>query len=82
MDINEISRLTKRWQDSLKNKNIEDAPDAKFVTGDRNLDLALHYFQQDSGMAVKLTRTGVVHLITGYEIVDEEKFAWFMLRYA
>jgi hypothetical protein len=82
MDINEVSRLTKRWQDSVKNRKIEYAPDAKVITGDYKLDLAIHHFEQDSGMVVKLTRTGLVHLITGYEIVDEEKFTWFMLRYS
>lgn len=82
MDVAEISRLTKYWQDSVGHRKMEYAPDAKVVTGDYKLDIQLHNFEKDSGMAVKLTRTGTVHLITGYEITDEEKFTWFMLRYS
>lgn len=81
MDLNEISRLTSRWSSEVGRKINYCPPEAKVVTGDYHLDKQLYFFEQESGIAVKLTRTGSAHLITSYDIVDEEKFAWFMLRY-
>ena len=77
MDGNEIAKLTSRWVDRVGARRWKDAPDAKVVTGDYKLDLQIHNFEQDSGITIKLDgRT-----VTGYEVVDEKKWAWFMLRW-
>ena len=77
MDTIELAKLTSRWVDRVGALRWKDSPDAKVVTGDYKLDLQLHNFEQDSGIAIKLD----CRTITGYEIVDEKKWAWFLLEW-
>ena len=81
MDNIELAKLTTRWAEKVGDRRWKDAPDAKVVTGDYKLDLQIHNFEQDSGISIKLSDPDRARLITGYEVVDEKKWAWFMLRW-
>jgi hypothetical protein len=81
IDKTELAKLTSRWAETVGDRRWKDAPDAKVVTGDYKLDLQLHNFEQDSGIVVKLDLDRP-RTVTGYEVVDEKKWAWFMLRWS
>lgn len=79
MDILTINQMARSW--AKENKNlIPPTPEAKFITGNWGTDMRLHQFELDSGLALKLNNSTTA--ITGYEIVNEKKFAWFTLKYA
>ena len=81
MDKIELAKLTTCWAEHVGDRKWKESPDAKVVTGDYKLDLQLHNFEQDSGIVIKLDldrrRT-----VTGYEVVDEKKWAWFLLKWS
>lgn len=55
------------------------SPEARFVTGNAKYDAHLHHVLIDYGIEIDLnfkTRT-----IENYRVVDEKKFAWFLLRW-
>lgn len=82
MDTKELGRLTTRWSDKV-GKQIKDCPpEARVATGNYAIDKQLHYFEQESGMLLDISKDGGPNIIKGYEIVDEKKFAWFMLRWS
>jgi len=84
MNTAEISQIVRDWSDMVGKKVTDCPPDVKFVTGDYNIDRQLYYFEQESGIALHVTIKGISNsnLIDGYEIVDEKKYAWFLLRWA
>ena len=81
MDNMELAKLTTRWAETVGERSRKESPDAKVVTGDYKLDIQIHNFEQDSGIVIKLSLDRP-RTITGYEIVDEKKWAWFVLRWA
>lgn len=82
MEIEEVKRLLRCWANDVRQRKMEHAPDAKIVTGDYKIDLGLHHFEQDSGIKIKINRVNNTNLVAGYEVVDEEKFFWFLLRWS
>lgn len=80
--IEEVKQLANRWYENVGPRATEYAPDAKVVTGDLRVDIALHHFEKDSGLQVKLGKVGIAYRIEEYEIIDEGRFTWFMLRWA
>lgn len=77
MDLDTVKQVAYKW--STKNSNL--APiggDARFITGDYIVDSRIHHFEKASG--IELDVSGINN-ITGYKIVDEPKFMWFMLRW-
>lgn len=55
-------------------------PEARFVTGNPNNDSHMHLLETKYGVRLILSRNGKE--IESYEVVDEPKFAWFVLRWA
>ena len=80
METAELKQLLRRW--AVGQRKMEYAPDANIVTGDYKIDLGLHHFEQDSGIEIKMNLVNNLRVISGYEIVDEKKFTWFLLRWA
>lgn len=76
----DLAKLTIRWADKVGERRWKDSPDAKVVTGDYKLDIQLHNFEQDSGITIKLADHDRPRKITGYEVVDEKKWSWFLLE--
>lgn len=80
MDKTEFAILASKWNKEVGITINHCPPEAKVITGAQLTDARLHYFQQESG--TKITY-GVPNKTsyTGYDIVDEKKYAWFLLRW-
>lgn len=64
-------------------KHIKDIPtDMKFVTGDYKIDRQIYYFEQESGITLQISTEGNPNIIKGYDIVDEQKYICFLLRWS
>ena len=78
MDLDTVKQIAHKW--SKENINLKPLEaEARFITGDYVVDSRIYHFEQESG--IELNVSGI-NLITGYKIVDEEKFAWCVLRYS
>lgn len=80
MKPEQVAKLTSRWSAKVGERRFDYAPEARVVTGDYKLDAQLHNFEQDSGVVLKLSNLGP-RTITGYKIIDEKKWAWFLLEH-
>jgi hypothetical protein len=54
-------------------------PEALIITGIQVYDAQLHYVLNEFGVEVKLDND---YNMKDYLVVDEQKFAWFLLRWA
>lgn len=54
--------------------------EAKFVTGKPHVDMHLHYLETVAGLEILLSEDFMN--IVGYNVIDSEKFTWFVLRWA
>lgn len=82
MNILKLSRITSEWSSKV-GKHIKDCPpNMKVVTGDYNTDRQLHYFEQESGIALQISTETGPSVIKSYDIVDEQKYICFLLRWA
>lgn len=82
MKPEQVAILTSRWSAKVGERRFDHATEARVVTGDYKLDIQLHHFEQDSGIALHLSNPDRPRVVTGYEVVDEHKWAWFLLEYA
>ena len=55
-------------------------PEAKVVTGKPKIDTMIYYFEQESGLEIKLSDDN--NVIDGYIVVDAEKLTWFTLKWS
>lgn len=81
MDLNELGKLTTRWSNEVGKHITDTPPEARFVTGSHKIDRQIYYFEKESGLILDVSTEGGPKIIKGYEIVDEEKFAWFVLKW-
>ena len=78
IDLDTVKRVAYKW--STENSNLKPlVADARVITGDYTVDSRIYHFEQESGIALDVSG---LNLITGYKIVDREKCAWFVLRWA
>lgn len=78
MDLDTVKRIAYKW--STENSNLKPiGGDARFITGDYIVDSRIYHFEKASG--IELDVSGF-KLITGYKIVDKEKFVMFVLRWS
>ena len=77
MDLDTVKQILHNWAKENTNLKPQEAA-ARFVTGNHIVDSRIHHFEVESGIELDICG---INLITGYKIVDEEKFAWFVLRY-
>lgn len=80
MDLTDVRQLMWNWGCEVGHKIKDCPPEAKFITGNQKTDAQLHYFKVESGIQIKLTTD--FKNITGYDIIDKEKFTWFVLKWA
>ena len=82
MNIELLKKLGYNWHTVVgcKITGGDCPPEAKVRTGDQRLDAMYHRFEKESGLIVHTE--GSNHVITGYDVVDSEKFIWFTLRYS
>jgi len=81
MKTDEIAKLTSRWSAKVGERRFEHSSEARVVTGDYKLDAQLHNFEQDSGIVLELSDHLLPRRIKGYKIIDEKKWAWFLLEH-
>jgi hypothetical protein len=55
-------------------------PEARFITGKPDIDALIYYFESESGLQLKLSPD--FNTIIGYDIINHEKFVWFVLRWS
>lgn len=78
MDLDTVKRIAYKW--STENSNLKPLKaDARVITGNYVVDSRIYHFEQESG--IELDVAGL-NLITGYKIVDKEKFVMFALRWS
>lgn len=80
MDLKDVRQLMWNWGQEVGHNIKYCPPEAEFITGKTEQDAQLHYFKIESGIRIKLTTD--FKNITGYDIIDAEKFTWFVLRYS
>lgn len=69
--------LNEEWYPNLE--PVVTTGDVPIVTGDWRSDGILHYLNTECGLDITLTRP--VNVIESYEVSDEKKFMWFLLRW-
>lgn len=83
MDVHLLSEIAFKW-DKNRRKNRHRThycpPEAKVITGDPISDAAFYYFEQESGLELKVSDDFTK--IVGYNVLDEKKFTWFLLRWS
>ena len=55
-------------------------PEARYITGNPKHDAQLHRIQVEYGIEVDVNPRH--HSLDDYRVVDEKKFAWFLLRWS
>ena len=55
-------------------------PEARYITGKPKHDAQLHRILVEYGIEVDVNP--LYHSLDDYRVVDEKKFAWFLLRWA
>ena len=78
----ELTRIVRRflneeWYPYLE--PVVPTGDVPLVTGDWRIDLILHHLNTECGLDITLTR--LVNVIENYEVSNEHKFMWFILRW-
>jgi D-aminopeptidase len=81
MDLELVKKIVVRQANNEFLKNpIELPPEAKVVTGKVKEDSYLHFLETKCGVEILLS--GYHHEIVGYNVIDEKKFSWFVLRWS
>ena len=74
--------ITTQWREELIYTIPPLPPEAKVVTGNPQQDAHMHYLETKFGIELLISRTVTGLSLTGYKVVDEKKFAWFVLRWS
>lgn len=74
-----ITMVRKHWQAERDIIPKTPPPEAKYKTGDMATDAHLHYLATVYGIELHLSEGR--QQIKGFEVIDEEKFVWFTLRW-
>lgn len=81
MDLELVKKIVVRQgQNEFLKKPIELPPEAKVVTGQIKEDAYLHFLETKCGVEILLSESH--HEIVGYNVIDEKKFSWFVLRWS
>jgi hypothetical protein len=80
VDLGTISKIAIKWGEANWPRVGMCPPEAKVITGNPISDAQFYYFEEESGIVLKLTDN--FNKIVDYDIVDEQKFTAFLLRWA
>jgi hypothetical protein len=74
--------VRRHWLEEWRTQPLVKCPgEAKVVTGDPQKDAYLHYLITEFGVELKFEPARSTDNIKEYIIHDEQKFAWFVLRW-
>lgn len=79
MDVALVDKMVRNNWNEYSKKQLPLVPEAKYVTGVAHIDAYLHYLESEAGIELKLTFTNT---ISGFSILNEEKFLMFALRWS
>jgi len=81
MDLELVKKIVVRQgQNEFLKNPIVLPPEAKVVTGQIKEDAYLHFLETKCGIEVQLSEYH--NEIIGYNVIDEKKFSWFVLRWS
>jgi hypothetical protein len=81
MDLELVKKIVVRQgQNEFLKKPIVLPPEAKVITGQMKEHAYLHFLETVCGVEIQLS--AYHQEIVGYNVIDEKKFAWFVLRWA
>jgi hypothetical protein len=72
--------VARQGQNEFLKNPIVLPPEAKVVTGKMKEDAYLHFLETKCGVEIHLSEYH--NEITGYNVIDEKKFSWFVLRWS
>lgn len=81
MDLHTVKLMAWEWSNKIGRYITDTPPEAKVLTGDYKIDRQIYYFEVESGIVLHVSTEGGPTLIKGYDIVDEQKCAWFVLKW-
>ena len=80
-NITDVSEMVSRqWSEELRDVVLPLPPEAKVVTGRPKEDAHLHFLETQFGLELKLSPDS--KNVVGYNVVNKEKFTWFVLRWS
>ena len=80
MDVALVDKMIRNnWNNSIKDSWQPWTTGAKFVTGVIHIDAYLHYLESEAGISLKLSDNIT---IDGFDVLNEEKFLMFALRWS
>jgi hypothetical protein len=83
MELKLVTKMVQRlWQTDLALNPPICPPEAKVITGKQKKDAYLHYLETEVGLEVKLDANSNYNKIIGYNVIDEEKFMLFVLKWS
>ena len=81
MDLELVKTIVARQgQNEFLKNPIVLPPEAKVVTGKMKEDAYLHFLETTCGVEIHLSEHQ--HEIVGYNVIDEKKFSWFVLKWS
>jgi len=72
--------LVREFQEHGVNVHCEIVPEARCITGNPKHDAQLHRILVEYGIEVDVNPRH--RIVDDYRVVDEKKFAWFLLRWS
>ena len=72
--------LAREFQEHGVHVHCGIVPEARYITGNPKYDAQLHRILVEYGIEVDVNPKH--HSLDDYRVVDEKKFAWFLLRWA
>ena len=84
MTNNDLDRMVRRYFAKTTKDGFPPLPpwEAKVVTGNQYIDNVLHLMLVENGIEVILGGENSANTIIDYHIVNEQKFAWFVLKWS
>lgn len=79
-NLETVRRLAINWGQARPKRIEVCPPEARVVTGKPGPDALFYYFETESGLLINLSDD--YNVITGYEVIDKEKFIMFLLRWS
>ena len=83
MKLTTFIQIAERYWQEQRDKHTSIPPEAKVVTGLACNDAFFHWMLIDNGVEMVIEdHTPNIWRLIDFRVVDEKKFAWFILRWA
>lgn len=74
--------LQNQWINEGLNRPFFCPPEARVITGRIVDDAHLHHLVTEYGLELVLEQLPTKSTVVDYQVLDEKKFAWFILKWA